>query len=523
MHKLSVAADPDTRSMMLKENRSQTSGPGILIIARGAGIGFLGIVVGSGLRYIFQIIVARNLGAPLFGVFFLGLAVFKIFGMIGELGLTQGLIRYVALYRGEGDERRVKGVIILSLKIAITASIVIAVLLIIFSKTIAEDLFHNIELTNILRLFALALPFATLTTMLIFTTQGFKIMRYKVLVREILEPFLRIVIVIILIMVGLSLYGAAVAYLIPVIAGAIFSFYCLKKVFPQITDKSLKPSYETKKLLNFSWPLLLVQFFGVSMLWMDTIILGFFKSSQEVGIFSAAQRTALLVSIVKISFDGIFAPVISDIYNRGEIRKLSQYFQTVTKWIFTFSFPLFLLVVFFADSILSLFGPEFTQGASSLFILSLAWIIYAAVGSVGQIIVMTGRQKLHLINIVCVLSVNLILNLFLIPKYGITGAALATFAAISLMGVIELVQVYLFLKIQPYRMDFFKPLSAGALSLLILFAIFRLLGSPPGLVMIILGSLMFLIIYILVLFVFGLQEEDKLVLKKVKEKILWKQ
>ena len=477
----------------------------------------MGIVVGTGLRYIFQIIVARNLGAPLFGVFFLGLALFRIFGMIGELGLTQGLIRYVALYRGEGDERRVKGVIILSLKIAVTASIIIAVLLIMFSKPIAENLFHKIELTDILRLFALALPFATLTTMLVFPTQGFKIMRYKVLVREILEPFLRIIIVIILIMAGLSLYGAAVAYLVPIMAGAIFSFYCLKKVFPQITDKSLKPSYEKKKLLNFSWPLLLVQFFGVSMLWLDTIILSFFKSSQEVGIFSAAQRTALLVSIIKTSFDGIFAPVISDIYNRGEIRKLSRYFQTVTKWIFTFSFPLFLLVVFFANSILSLFGPEFTQGTYSLFILSSAWIIYAAVGSVGQIIVMSGRQKIHLINIVCVLSLNLILNLLLIPKYGITGAALATFAAISLMGLVELVQVYLFLKIQPYRIDFLKPLSAGVLSLLVLLIIAGLWSYPRSLEMIIVESLMFLIIYALVLFVLGLQEEEKIVLAKIKE------
>jgi len=503
----------------MKQFHVQNPGRDIITIARGAGIVFAGTIIGSGLRYIFQVIAARNLGAQFFGIFFLGFAVFKVAGMVSELGLPNGLLKYVALYRGEGDQRRVKGMIILAVRIAAAASVIIAILLIVFSKPAAVKLFHNPELTNVLRIFALALPFTTLTTVLLFSTQAFKVMKYKVVVREILEPFLRIIAIIILLAAGLKLYGAVAAYSIPLAASAVLAFYCLKKVFPGISSETLLPIYETRKLVDFSWPLSLVKFFGVSMLWIDTLLIGFFKTSRDVGIFSAAQRTALLVSLIKVSFDSIFAPVISDIYNRGEILRLEEYFKTVTKWIFAFSLPLFLLIAFFARSILGFFGPEFIEGSSCLFILSTAWLIYAGVGSVGQIIIMTGRQRLHLLNIICVLFLNVILNLILIPKYGITGASAATFAAISLMGVIELIQVYAFLKIQPYRVDYFKPLAAGGISLLVLFILSESLGYPARLESMILGSLVFLIVYGLSLFAFGLQEEDRIILIKVREKI----
>ncbi|MFQ6082633.1 MAG: flippase [Candidatus Aminicenantia bacterium] len=510
----------------MKKNDFQASSQEITTIAKGAGIVFIGTIIGAGLRYVFQIIIARNLGVELFGTFFLGFAVFKVAGMITELGLPNGIIRYVALFYGERDERRVKGIITLAVKVVILSSIIIATLIILLSKTISFNLFHKIELTNILRLFAMAIPFTTLTTILVFSTQGFKIMKYKVLVREIFEPLVRITLVIILFIFGWKLYGVIFSYLIPLILGPLLAFYYLKKIFPQITRKEVLPIYETKKLLDFSWPLLFVQFLGLSMLWIDTLMLGFFKTFQDVGIYSAAQRTALLGSIIISSFNSIFAPVISDLYNRKELDKLNNYFKTVAKWIFTFSFPLFLLMIFFAESILNVFGHEFIKGATCLIILSIGWIIYSGVGSVGQMIIMSGRQKLHLVNMSSILFMNIILNLILIPKYGIIGAAIATSTSIILFSIIELIQVYLILKIHPYRKDFLKPLFAGGVSLFTLSLLTELIicNIYSGMLKsLILGSVAFIGIYILIFYILGLQEEDKIVLEKIKEKFQLKQ
>ena len=75
---------------------------------------FIGMLIGSGLKYNYELIVARNLGPELFGLFFLGVAVFRIAEIISTFGLHRGVVRYVALFHGEKDAHRVKGTILLA-------------------------------------------------------------------------------------------------------------------------------------------------------------------------------------------------------------------------------------------------------------------------------------------------------------------------------------------------------------------------------------------------------------------------
>ena len=117
-----------------KNNNLQVNILEIATIAKGAGIVFIGTIIGTGLKYLFELIVARNLGSELFGLFFLGFSIFKISEVISTLGLHNGILRYVALYAGENDRQRVKGVIILASKIVICTSILLSIILICFSK-----------------------------------------------------------------------------------------------------------------------------------------------------------------------------------------------------------------------------------------------------------------------------------------------------------------------------------------------------------------------------------------------------
>ncbi len=491
----------------------------ILVIAKGAGIVFSGIIIGSGLRYVFQIITARNLGPELFGLFTIGFAVFKIASILAELGLPNGLVRYIAVFSGEKDKKRVKGVITASRNLGLLASLILSALLFLLSKPIALSLFQAPQIASVIRFFSAAIPFTTLTTVYLFATQGFKLMKYRVIVREIFEPFTRIILLLLLSFLTWKLYGVLAAYLIPTIIGTYISFLYLKKVFPEIRKKSVLAVLEVQKLLHFSLPLLFVQFFGLIILLIDTLMLGFYKSASEVGIYGSAQRTALMGSLISTSFGAIFAPIISDLYNRNEFEKLKIYFQTVAKWIFSVSFPILLLIILLSKHILRIFGQEFSVGFSSLILLSLGWIIHSAVGSVGQMIIMAGRQKLHLVNMIVVLSSNIILNTIFIPLYGMIGAALATSISIALFNIIELYQVYRLFKILPYRTDFLKPILAGAFSLTIqlLLTYYFFIGYNPS--MLALKIFVFLITYVFFIVVFGLQEEDKIVLREIKERI----
>ncbi len=498
------------------------TGAELMTIAKGAGIGVGGTVVGSGFRYAFQVLAARSLGSELLGLFFLGFAVFKISRMIAELGLANGVVRYVALYNGVGDLGRVKGIVSLGTKWAAVSGLAVGVLLALLARPLAIGLFARPELTLPLRLFAVALPFSAAGAMLLFATQGFKVMKYQALVREIFEPGLRLALAAAFFALGMEIYGAVIASVAPLILSPLPAWYYLKKLFPALRDRRLKPVYEAARLRSFSWPLLFVQFIGLAVLWTDTLMLGYFRTAGEVGIYVAAHKTALLGSVVITSFAAIFGPVISDFFNRREEQDLRRSFQGVTKWILTFSLPIYLFLVFFRAPILEIFGPEFTAGGSPLAILCLGWLVSSAIGPVGQMIIMTGRQKLHFLNMSGLMVINISLNLVLIPGYGIVGAAAATALSISALSLAELWQINRLLRIQPFRRDFLKPLAAGAVSLAALAGLERFAFELTGVAGLAAGFLLLAGFYTGIILVLGLGPEDRIVLNRLKKKFFEK-
>lgn len=503
------------------KNKSTASPQELTTIARGAGIVFIGTIIGTGLKYLFELLIARQLGASLFGLFFLGIAVYRIGEVLATLGMQSGVLRYVAIFFGELDWKRIKGTILLSVKVVVFSSLITSITLIIFSKPISINIFNRIELSIVLKLLAIAIPFSAITTIFVFSFQAFKILKYKIYVKEIFEPLSRIILLAFIISLGWKLLGIIYVFIIPILLGTILSFLYLKKIFPQIYNKKLQSVYEFRKIFNFSWPLYFVGFLNSIFLWASTLLIGYFKTSQDVAIYNAAYRTALLGQVVLFSFNSIFAPIISDLFNRKEYNQLEKLFKLTAKWVFSFSFPLFLLIVIFAKQILLLFGKEFIEGAPSLIILSIAQLINSGTGSSGFMISMTGRPKINLFNTIFTLIINIILSLILIPKYGFFGAAIATGISISLINILRILEVYLLFKIHPYRIDFLKSIISAVISVFVLYLVKNsLLNNVHNFALLIMGTLTFIGVYGLILFLLGISKEERLILIKIKDKFI---
>jgi O-antigen/teichoic acid export membrane protein len=502
-------------------NSSAIPVPEITTIARGAGTIFIGMILGAGLRFLFEFIVARNLGPDLFGLFFLGLSVLKLAEIISTLGLHRGVLRYVALYQGVGDEPRIKGTILFSLRATLAVGFGLGILILTLSRFAATAVFHKAELASILRLFAVAVPFTALTTILVFATQGFKIMRYRVYVRELFEPASRILLVIGVAVIGWKLYGAVFSFVISLVLGTVLALYFIKKIFPSLTDKGLKSIFESRDILNFSWPLLLADFFGLIVIWINILMIGYFKASDEVGIYSAAHRTALLGEVILISFNAIFSPIVADLYNRKEIEKLARLFKIVTKWIFSLSLPLCLLMLFFASDILHLFGQKYIPGATCLVLLSIAQLVNSALGSSGFLIMMSGKSRLNLINNFIAALLNIGLNVLLIPPYGIVGAALSFLTSVSAVNIIMIIEVYALYRMHPFRADLYKPVLAGGVAYIIILLLTKFLfRAENSLLSIAIGSVIYLLSYASLMYALGIEDEDKIILEKFRAKLL---
>jgi O-antigen/teichoic acid export membrane protein len=505
----------------MADSVSRVKSDEVVTIAKGAGTVFLGMLAGMGLRFLYRAVIGRYLGPSLLGLFLIGLGFFRISERIACLGIQNGVLRYVSLYAGEKDERRLKGSIIFGLKVVAVVGIGVGASIFFVSPLIYSPIYQNIALTEVLRAFAIGVPFSAVTMVLLFATQGFRVMKYKVMVREFLEPLSCITVFSLLILAGWKLEGALFAFVFSIIIGSFLAFYYLRKLFPPITSRSLPSIQEPKKMLGFSWPLFFVGFFYLIILWLNTLLIGYFLSSADVGLFGAANNIAMLGMIVVNSFVPIFAPVVSDLSNRKKMDALESLYKVVTKWIFTLSFPLFVLMIFFRREVLILsFGKEFVEGAGVLVILSIALLANAMIGASGFLTAMSGKPKIELVNLGLVLFINTVLSIILIPKSGIQGAACSTLAAFLFLNVLRIIEVRVIFRIHPFRQDLYKPIVSGGISLAILFVTMRYFSLWQGpLGHFAQGSFFFVITYVLSLFLFGLEEEDKLIFSRIRDKM----
>jgi len=493
----------------------------ISTIIRGAGIAFSGTIIGTGLKYFFELLIARQLGPQLFGIFFIGFSLYKILERLSTFGLHSGVLRYVSIYLANKDLKRVKGTIIISIKTVLFISLFIVTLIIVFSNKISTIIFQEIKLTKILYIFAVAVIFTAITEILVHTTLAFKTTKYKVIIRMLFEPGLRILLTVIAIILGIELIGVTAIFTISIILGTGLAVVFLVKLFPEILNKNIKPIFETRAIFGFSWPLFFVGFFNLIIFQVNILFLGAFRESHEVGVYGAAFRSAFLIPIILESFNMIFAPIISELFIKSELKKLESLFKIVTKWIFAIGFPLFLLLVFNSNQILALWGKDYIRGANCLIILCVGQIVNCSVGSVGYMITMIGRSKLNLYNVIGILCLNIVLNLILTPKYGIVGAALSASISLILLNLVRLLEVYWILKIHPYKKEFLKPLGAGVLSLLFVYFGMSLVHIKANSLLIpFINVLIFVIVYVLLLYLFGFEEEDMMIINKIKGKLL---
>ena len=506
----------ESRMQELRIPRTEPSDQLIRKAAKGGGIAFTGNVIDKGLRFPLEILLARVLGAGGYGSYSLGYGLAMIGSQLSMLGLPSGIVRFVALYKGTGDMERVKGTLSSAFVISTLSSIAAGGLLFLFSGSVSE-MFDMPELVNVLRVFAFAFPFYVITLMAGNAARAFQAIEYEAAVTNICRPLANVAIVSIAFLLGFKLLGAVYGFLISSAISAFFGLYLLKRIFPDIVSE-LKPSYEFRKLLRFSLPVLFVGFSYAMLGQTDRIMLGYFKASKDLGIYSAAAIISQQAGLITYSFGCIFCPIISDLYNRNEFRDLERLFKTVTRWIVSLNLVILILFILFSKQIMGIFGSEFTSGWLVLVVLSSVHLIgYSAGGAlVGYVLQMSGKQDVELINAIVMLISNIALNFWLIPIYGILGAAMATGASYAVINIARIVEVYKLLRMHPYDTNYYKPFVAGFV-VIFLSVFFSMLNiSKPYWII---SAATLSVVYFVVLYFLGLEYEDKMIWETIKRRI----
>jgi len=364
-------------------------------------------------------------------------------------------------------------VVFSSLGFTLIASILLALVLFFASDILSTRVFDEPELSTPLKIFSAAIPFFVLTGMLITIFRGFDRVDVKVYFQDILHGALFLLLLGGVILLSLPflgvIYASLAATAITCIALAIYTIR--KPPLPMKGGESASPM--RKELLLFSLPLLGSAMLAMIILWTDTIMLGYFKTASDVGLYNGALPLARLIPIPLTSMAFIYVPVISQLHARGLVDEMKRSYQVLTKWIFVLSFPLFLLLLLFPVTTLNfLFGYQYAEAAQALRILSFGLMLHTFVGANTMTLMVVGRTRLIMWASLLGAALNVALNATLIPLLGITGAAIASmvsYFAINSFCSIKLYQLY---KIHPFTRNYLKPVIASGIIIFIIYMLF---------------------------------------------------
>jgi O-antigen/teichoic acid export membrane protein len=440
-------------------------------VARGTVIAMVGIALGLFLNFAAKVIIARYGLEANYGIFSLAFAVLTFAMMLSCLGLHLGATRYIAYFRARGEVAKVRGTISTSLQLSTVASLIVGVALFFSAETIATNIFHNPPLAQFLRIFAIGTPFFTLIYIIAAIFRGFDRVEPQVYFQYILLNVLFIIFLPIVIAAGLPfafVFYAYLAALVITFIGAVV--YAIKKLPQPITFGGGKAKAAIRKdLLLFSMPLLGVGMFLMMRIWMDTIILGYFKAPEAVGLYNAAYPLAQSISSPPFALMLIYTPIVTSLYSQNLIADLRRSYTITTKWLAFITMPLFLVLCLYPEYVLNLlFGHSYIAAATALRILSIGFIIETLLGPSLAALIGLGKSRFMMWATFATVAVNVSLNIALIPPLGIVGAAIASAASFTFFGIIRLARLYSLCRAQPLSKNLLKPLIVSA-GLIIIF------------------------------------------------------
>jgi O-antigen/teichoic acid export membrane protein len=489
-------------------------------VARGAGLNFIGAVSRSLLGFAAVFVLARIMSATELGLFFLSLNILMFTAIIGIAGLDAGLRRFVSIAHGHDSAAEAWTYLRTALAMAAPLNLALVALLLAGAGVLGDAIFEKSDLTPLIRAFSPYLAFYAAAELLLAVTQGYKHMKYWVLCLDIFNNALRIILALFFAALGWTLYGAVSAYVLAILAASILAFYYFQKVMPRRPAGA--GDYRFREMASFSLPVSLARLLNSGTGIVEIVILGYFAAAADVGVYTVALKIAAIGSIILASLNTVFAPLISQLYAQERLKELHELYKAVTRWVFSLSLPVFLVVAWYASPIAQLFGAEYAAGSTAIVILCAGQVVNAVTGPSGNLLLMSGHSLTNLWINLLGLALTIALSVILIPRYGVVGCAAAVASAMAIVNLVRLIFAGVFMRMHPYDRDYWKPLVAGGIALAILAQWGRAPDTGGGLLQLMISVGLGLLIYVAVLFGLGLNRGDRYVLNKVRQRFLRK-
>jgi O-antigen/teichoic acid export membrane protein len=389
------------------------------------------------IAYVSQVLLARWMGDFEYGVFVVVWVGAVIVGGLACLGIQTALLRFVPEYTERGDVKLLRGVVVGSRVQGFVASTVFAVIGAVGLYEFGDHLqsYYLIPLY----LGAITLPMLAISEIQDNLSRAFNWADLSLWPTFVVRPLLILALMWVAVHYGalpnaVTAMGAVIAATYLTSLGQLISLSRrMKKAVPAGPRQ-----YAPAQWMAIALPIFIVEGFFNLLTNVDIIMVGHFMEPAQVAVYYAAAKTLVLVHFVYYAVKAGSAQRFSQYYTSGDRVKLTAFLRDTLHWTFWPSLGMAAVLLILGRPLLSLFGPTFASGYPLLYILSAGILVRASIGPAETLLTMAGQQGITAIVYTATFVFNVTLNIVLIPRFGLAGAASAT----SLALVTETIALY---------------------------------------------------------------------------------
>ncbi|MBI5885682.1 MAG: flippase [Deltaproteobacteria bacterium] len=404
-------------------------------VVSGAVIAVIWRVLGAAAQFVIVVVIARFLGAGGLGLYTIAVLLCFIASTVSRIGFDQTLLRIMAVCAERGELAELKGIYRNGLVITMAAALAVTAVLFLAAPLLADIVFRHHDLAPLIRLLALSIIPFSLLNITATALQAVKKIQYSSIVQIGAVPLLNCLLLFLALSYGFGIKGAAWTYVISTVAALYVGIRLWNRAMPGLADVTARSPMPVGGLVTASMPNAWTAIMVVTMVQVDTLILGIFRPVDDVGMYNAALRLVSLAGFVLVSINMTIMPKFAAMYEAGNFEGIRRIAKHSTRLILFVVAPPLLLCMIAPDYIMLIFGSRFNGAGTTLVILAAGQLAYSAIGMAMQLLIMT-RKETAVRNIMFAsLFVNVALSFALAPVYGAKGVAMAHVVAYALSGL----------------------------------------------------------------------------------------
>lgn len=465
----------------------------------------LSSLLGSGVSAVANllliVVVTRGVERETAGYFFAATSIFVVFEGLCALGTVTGMVYFIARLRARGNHGAVPALLRTGLAPVVGAVLLAAALMFGFAESLSALLNGEgmREPVGFVRILAIFLPFAVVYDVLIAATQGFHVMRPTVLLERLGRPLVQLALLSLAVTTGVAL-ALPVAWAAPYTVGLVLAWIQVR----QLLRRDLEVGHAAdagprfvgrRRFWAYTAPRGIAAVAQLSLQRLDIVLVAMYLGAAPAAVYTAATRFVVLGQLGSQAVALAVQPKFSELMALGDIETTRRVYRVSTSWVIAVTWPIHVVVAVTAPILLTLFGPGYGGGRWVVVILAGAMLVATGCGMVTMLLVMAGKTSANLINVVVALVVNLSLNVLLIPRWGVVGAAVAWAVAIIVSNLLPLAQIQRAFGLNPFGKASFVVAGLAVTTLGLVPATGWLLGDSAVIVLglLLVGALVYLV------------------------------